>query len=247
MSTLPTCDDVYARRPGWASAFISGRDARYLFERAVAAGTPTIVEIGTASGTSSAILCHALETAHSAGSIGPDYRLISYDLRSRFHHDRSKPAGAAVQDMLEPSQLEHIEFRNPETSLTLHRHHAADEIEFMFVDANHHHPWPCIDLLATLDLLRPGAEVAFHDINLPVIHPQFQDWGAKHLFDDLDVEKHADEASDPPNIGSIIIPEDKEGLRQQLIAIATSHEWAVSLPEEISAPLLGALDAVADA
>jgi predicted O-methyltransferase YrrM len=238
MSTALICDEVYARRPEWVASSISGRDAKFLFSRATASGASTAIEIGTASGTSTAILCSALDTARQEGKIGDDFRVISYDLRRYFHPDPSKAAGAAIHEMLDPELAARVEFRSPAISMTLWKYHQENEIEFLFIDANHDHPWPALDLLAVLDLVRPGAEVALHDINLPVLHPNYQNWGAKHLFDDLDLEKYADEASDPPNIGSVVIPEDKAAVREQLIEIVRAHDWGVNIPEEITAPLL---------
>lgn len=80
----------------------------------------------------------------------------------------------------------------------------------------------------------------FHDINLPVRSPEYAQWGAKFLFDDLDLVKHVDEASDPPNIGSVIVPADKERLRRRLLDIVAAHAWETKAPERITGPLLSA-------
>jgi hypothetical protein len=81
---------------------------------------------------------------------------------------------------------------------------SSSDARLRFIDANHKHLWPTLDLLAALPCLRAGATVPLHDINnLPVTHPQFAGWGVKHLFDDLDVEKQAGENERIPNIGTI--------------------------------------------
>jgi predicted O-methyltransferase YrrM len=198
----------------------------------------TVIEIGTAAGVSTAILCDALATAHRSGELGADYRVISYDVRDTFYLDPSRAVGDAVHEMLDPELVAHIEFRHPATALTLREHHAPNELSMLFIDADHRHPWPALDLLATLDLLRPGAEVVLHDINLPIIAPQYADWGAKHVFDELSAKKYADLTEDPPNVGSLIVPEDKGSLREQLVAIVDAHEWEVEVPDEMRAELL---------
>ena len=96
----------------------------------------------------------------------------------------------------------------------------------MFIDANHNHPWPSLDLMASLDSLSVGAIVVLHDINLPLIHPQFPAWGVKHLFDDLDVARETSQDDrELPNTGSITVPENKHLLRERLLEIVFAHEW----------------------
>jgi predicted O-methyltransferase YrrM len=233
-------DAVHARRPAWAgSGSIGLYDARYLFERIHAAGVETIVELGTAAGVSTAILCEALAAAHDAGAVGPEYRVVSYDRRATAYMDPSRPTGDAIHEMLEPQLVERIELRWPANAVTVREEHGADEIGFLFIDASHRHPWPALDLLATLDALRSGAEVVFHDISLPEISEAGIGWGPKYVFEGLDVEKQVDAGGSPPNIGSVFVPEDKRPLREQLVALVEAHEWEIEVPDEYSAPLLG--------
>ena len=233
-------DAVYARRPSWAVGTISRCDARFLFDRVVRAGATEVVEIGSASGVSTAILCEALAASHHAGRIGGDYRVAAYDLNERFYADQGRATGEAIDDMLSPELRRHVEFRIPATAIDVRDHYATDSLAFAFIDASHKHPWPALDLLAILPSVRPGAEVAMHDINLPLIHSGFPTWGSKWLYDALEVEKHADASSDPPNIGSVVVPDDKAGLEQRLREIVDAHEWEVTVHESFTRPLLGA-------
>lgn len=232
-----SCNAVYGRRPAWAQGMVSLDDARYLFARVLEAAPDEVVEIGTSSGVSAAILCTALSAAHQGGEVDASFRVASYDLRSAWHVDPSRQVGDAIPEMLGPDLASHVVLRNPATALTLRDHYDRAEIEFLFVDANHRHPWPALDLLATLDLLRPGAEVILHDINLPVRKPQFPDWGAKYVFDDLAVEKFADSANTPPNIGSLIVPADKGGAEDQLRALVAAYEWEAKVPDDVRSAL----------
>jgi len=231
-------DRLYHRRPGWVEGIVSHFDARYLFGRALESRTNVIVEIGTASGVSTAFLCHALDVASRAGAIGGDFEVRSHDLQPRFYGDESKQVGDATREMLPAELMRHITFRAPATSLTVADEFTPDSISFMFVDANHAHPWPTLDLLATLDSLLPGAEVVLHDINLPVRESEAAGWGAKHVFDGLDLEKRVDPTDPIPNIGSVWIPADKEAVRQQLLAIVSAHEWQTEVWDEVTARVL---------
>jgi predicted O-methyltransferase YrrM len=219
------CDRVYATKPDWVKGTVSSSDARYLFSRVLDARTSLVVEIGTASGFSTVFLCHALELARRAGLVGDDYRVVSYDISKNYYVDPARAAGDAARALLEPEQLEHVTFRHPATAIDVGADYASDPLSLMFLDANHGHPWPTLDLLATLDALRPGAEVILHDINLPVRCADFQAWGVKHLFDSLDADKSVDPGEAVPNIGSVRIPADKDGFRDQLLTILFAHDW----------------------
>lgn len=218
-------------RPKWITGSLSVSDALFVFESAIKSGTGVAVEVGTASGYSSTVLCHALHTASRMGAIGPDFRVLSYDISPVFYADPSKRGGDAAREQLPPELLEHVTFRSPVTAADLRSLHGESGIEFLFIDADHRHPWPALDLLAAVDALKPGATVLLHDINLPVIHPQHPDWGAKRLFDGLDLEKDAAvNPYGPPNTGKIIVPADKGVLKAQLLDIIARHAWEVEVP-----------------
>jgi len=234
------CDDLSRSRPGWVTeGSISFEDARFLFEQALEHGRDLMVEIGTASGFSTAVLAHAAHFRHAAGTGGRTWRVVSYDIEPDVYYDASRRVGDAARELLPEPLMRQVEFRNPATALDVAEENGRGQIGFIFIDANHQHPWPALDLLATLDSLAPGAVVVLHDVNLPLIHPEFADWGVKFLFDELDVEKATPDL-DPPNIGSITIPHDKEALRRQLLELVAAHEWGVAVPEHVTRRLLPA-------
>jgi predicted O-methyltransferase YrrM len=232
------CDAFYAKRPDWIQGTsISHFDARFLFKSALTAGTSLAVEIGTASGFSTALLCHALNFASLSGIIDSDFQVVSYDIDPNFFADHSRQTGDAAREQLPSELMEHITFHTPAFASDLGHHYGNDEISLMFIDADHKHPWPTLDLLAALDSLRLGAEVVLHDINLPIRNPEFPVWGAKYLFDGLDLEKHVPQDDEVPNIGGIRIPEDKEQLRGQLLKILFTHEWQTDVNDDYLANL----------
>jgi predicted O-methyltransferase YrrM len=187
------------------------------------------VEVGTASGFSTGLLCHALDFVRQSGRIGDDFRVVTYDIDTEFYANREKASGDAAREQLPRELLEHVIFRAPATVADFARDFDPGEIRLLFIDADHRHPWPTLDLLGALDYLAPGAVVILHDINLPLIHQEFQAWGVKRLFDALDVVK--DIAEDPrrPNIGSVTIPGAKDTLRDQLLQILYAHPWEVDV------------------
>lgn len=213
-------------------------DARYLFERIRATGVEYVVELGTAAGVSTAILCEALNWAHGATLSGDRYRVVSYDRRSTAYMEPTRPTGDAIHEMLTQQLVERIELRHPAMAVQVREDHVVDEIEFLFVDASHRHPWPALDLLATIDVLRPGAEIVLHDINLTSISDAGVGWGPKYVFEGLRTAKLRCPFGSPPNIGSVFVPADKGLLRNQLVSIVESHDWEIAVPSEYTAPLL---------
>jgi predicted O-methyltransferase YrrM len=231
------CDRLYASKPEWVLGTISFYDACYLLRRALESRTEVVVEIGTASGFSTVFLCHALSLAARAGFIASNFEVVSYDLNPRFYADESRKTGDAAREVLEPDLLQHVVFRSPATALMVPMHHAQENLSLMFLDANHEHPWPTLDLLATLDCLAPGAEVVLHDINLP-LRSENTAWGVKHLFDAVDTQKEVDSVDPLPNIGSLTIPADKDAFRDQLLSILCAHAWEADVDVKITTAAL---------
>ena len=225
-------DAIYDLQPEWVKGSISRRDARYLHARALAATGNTLVEIGTAAGVSTAILCAA------AAERGADCAVVSYDISPTYYADKSRQTGDAAREMLNDDRLARVEFRNPATALDLRDDYPTSSLEFVFIDAAHTHPWPALDLLAALPCLQPGAEVVMHDINLPLVNPSWQTCGVKYLFDELDADKRTDSGSEPPNIGSITVSAQKEALRGQILDVIANHDPEADVPEETLTALL---------
>jgi predicted O-methyltransferase YrrM len=231
-------DRVYATRPEWATGHISRRDARFLFRRLLETAPGVVIEIGTATGVSTAIICHGAKTAAAAGKGPADFEVHTYDISTRFYANREKRVGDAAREMLDSELLEHVSFHAPATAATVREQHSPDSIEFAFIDAAHKHPWPVLDLIAMLTCLRPGADVLLHDINLPQLTEENKVFGAHLLYEGLDVEKEADDGAPIPNIGRIRIPDDKAKLREELLALMDAHEWEVEpQPEQIRVAL----------
>ena len=228
------CHDLYHRQPEWVTGSISYYDTRFLFKTALEARSSVAVEVGTAAGFSTGVLCRAMDFASRLGLIPPDFQVVSYDISRTFYADATKLVGDAAREELPAELLEHVTFKNPATVLDVRKDYAERGIDLLFIDANHQHPWPTLDLLVTLDVLRPGATVLFHDINLPILYPEFADWGVHYLVSDPLLEKaDAQDCDNPdlPNICSIQIPADKEGLRAQLMKILFAHEWQATIED----------------
>jgi predicted O-methyltransferase YrrM len=231
------CDSLSRSKPDWVRDSISFEDARFLFRSVLERAPTAAVEIGTGSGFSTVVLAHAVNAVAKAGSARDGFRVVTYDVSPYLYFDDSRSPGDAAREILPPDLLEHVAFRVPGTAVDLREEFEADSIEFLFVDAAHDHPWPALDLLATLDRLKPGAIVALHDINLPTAAPESARWGVKYVFDGLELEKDRSTA-DIPNTGSFTVPEDRNRLRDRLLTILYDYPWELDVGPEVTTRVL---------
>ncbi|MBX3438397.1 MAG: sulfotransferase family 2 domain-containing protein [Planctomycetaceae bacterium] len=217
---------IWTERPQWASQGSLGLGAsRYLLAAASQSRAKRAAEIGTGSGYSATLICHGLQLASEVSHASDDYRITSYDISKECLFDRQHKVGDAAREQLSAEMAERITFRNPASAADMVHFHALDELGLLFVDGNHRHPWPTLDLLAALPYLAPGATVVLRGINAPLIRPESGESGAKYLFDDLNVTKDTEADIDVPNIGRFVIPSDKSELESQLLGILHAHEW----------------------
>jgi Methyltransferase domain len=181
-----------------------------------------VYEIGVASGTSSAFILNSMSAYADPSQVW----LHSYDLAEMCYYSPADPVGVATHRMV-PELLEHWNLQLKKTVLDVPREKETRTL--YFIDANHLHPAPTLDLVSLLGRLQPGDYVIFHDINLPrLMDGKYPDTGAQWLFDDWPGPRFAS-AEPIPNIGAIMIPEDK-GLIRTFLTTSLSRPWADPSP-----------------
>ena len=183
-------------RPDWAKGTISRPDAAFLYDLVMEARPQALMEIGVASGVSTAFLSTLLSDRLR------DSRLYAFDCETRLYDDRTKPVGAYLLELFEQPPANTSLFAGV-SSFDIRRVHARpDQYDFVFLDADHKHPAPAMDVLSLIDIVKPGSWIALHDISLPLSDPTFRDFGPLYLFQRWPGEKRA--PSDPDaNIGAI--------------------------------------------
>jgi hypothetical protein len=175
------------------------------------------VEIGTASGSSAAILAKVISLRQAElglKSFGP--LLHTIDKNSHCGFDRSRPIGFAIE-AIAPTLRDQIALHPMRDSSNCHQIVGGTEIDFAFVDGNHSHPWPLFDVLHLQKLMKNGSWILMHDIDLPSsidgalasgekvnFEPRF---GAKYVFDYWPGAKIRSD-----NIGAIGIPGNRRSL-----------------------------------
>jgi predicted O-methyltransferase YrrM len=168
------------------------------------------VEIGTSTGFSSALIAFALHRRYPELA-GPLVDTI--DLHSEYLVDRTKPIGFEVPEVL--PELPGIVRLHPGRQSDFVRNLARpNELAFVFIDADHQHPWPLLDLLRVAPYVRGGGWILLHDIRLGTMgvtakegdHPVSfgAPFGAEWLFNRWPFRKISG-----LNIGALQLPSNK--------------------------------------
>jgi predicted O-methyltransferase YrrM len=181
METTDTSEaaNTYVRsryaRPEWAKGAIGREDAAFLFDMVAALRPRNLAEVGVASGVSTVFLSTLLSDRF------PESRLYACDKRTTLYDNPSKPVGAFLFEVFGrvPSNLT----LEPGVSSSAIRssQRRPERFDFIFLDANHDHPWPCLDLLSLLDIVQPGAWIVLHDVRLPLIVKDNPGFGPLYL------------------------------------------------------------------
>lgn len=192
-------------------AFIAGLIARHRPAR--------VVEIGVASGFSTACLAPLV----SAAAQGPA-RIDSFDLADRFYVDPRHPVGYLLAEAL-PYPGVTVTVHSGTTCLDVAAH-IDGPIDLCFIDAAHRHPWPLIDTLGILPLMRPGGIVVHHDLKM-YLDPN-RDWWANGPKVVLDHVPHDLRIYPDPLV-------EAEAARRLRARAVDGNIFAFRLPEDRSA------------
>lgn len=230
MITTADIEDVFRRHHKKGYGTIQVPEAAFV-KAAIEQHRPKrFLEIGTGSGLSTGLI------ARFMSENGGEY-LCSVDNSVSFWGDPAKPVGFLVgQIHTEPKPLVQLKHRAASFA------HAADEsdtpFDMVFIDANHDHPWPTLDTIATLPLLKRGGVVFHHDLALYRVRADSWGIGPKFLYDQF--PEHSRHVIDHPtkNIYLLRIEDDyrayAEPLQHALLIPWTTKQ---RIAPEVLAPL----------
>lgn len=122
-----------------------------------------VVEIGTLSGFSAAVIADAVAQNQSPES--ESVVVDTIDLRERCLTDQTKPVGYEIPQLV-PRLSSRIRVHAGQDACYVEQLARAGEIELVFIDADHQHPRPTLDLIRVARFVRPGGWVVVHDIDL---------------------------------------------------------------------------------
>ncbi|MBY0337403.1 MAG: class I SAM-dependent methyltransferase [Acetobacteraceae bacterium] len=214
-------DEVYARMPAQLGT-VSNADARFICSLLQILDARLVAEVGVAAGGSSFTMLTLFD------ALGGDRHLFAFDILPHYYADPSKPVGfMALESGLPTLERYHL-FPGEGASFLPWRVSTSAPgqlLDVAFIDAHHSHPWPALDMLATLPAVKPGGWIMLHDINLSVIAGHELERGPSYLFARWGGERVRQPGS-LPNIGAVQTPDP-----------GTAFDWtldALELPWEFS-------------
>ncbi|MEM7623038.1 MAG: class I SAM-dependent methyltransferase, partial [Planctomycetota bacterium] len=222
--------EAYAA-PAWVSGVVRQREALTLWDVVEATQPRSMIEIGTASGVSTAALAAAVRELVPSRANEASPEIVSYDITDRCYFKTDKRTGAAVAE-IDPSLATYIEFHQRATAWDAARRFGVGTVDMAFIDGDHAHPAPTLDVLTLLYTLRPNAWVVLHDVEMRAV---LRSQGAAHWNDETGAERlynawpfpKAKPTHDDPamnNIGAIQIPVDPANAVPVLLDLLDT-EW----------------------
>jgi predicted O-methyltransferase YrrM len=122
-----------------------------------------VVEIGTLSGFSADVIADAVAEHQRPES--ESVVVDTIDLSERCLTDKTKPVGFEIPRLV-PRLSSRIRVHAGQDARHLEQIARPGELELVFIDADHQHPRPTLDLIHVSRFVRPGGWVLVHDIDL---------------------------------------------------------------------------------
>jgi predicted O-methyltransferase YrrM len=200
-------DDV--RYPGG----IGSRDYFFLTALVSILAPHRVIEIGTLTGFSTAIIAAAIHRQHG------DRDRISVETIDTHTHcsiDETKPIGFEIPALI-PNLVSTVRVHTGRESDLVHELGARNEFGLAFIDADHRHPWPLLDVLRLAPYVQGDGWIVLHDIQLGTYGKNQREagqvleggtpYGAEWLFDRWPFRKIRSF-----HIGAIELPTPKDAL-----------------------------------
>jgi predicted O-methyltransferase YrrM len=200
-------DDV--RYPGG----IGSRDYFFLTALISILAPRRVIEIGTLTGFSTAIIASAIHRQHG----DRDYISVeTIDAHTHCSIDETKPIGFEIPELI-PDLASTVRVHTGRESDLVRELGARDEFGLAFIDADHRHPWPLLDLLRLAPSVQSGGWILLHDIQLGTYGKDQREagqvleggtpYGAEWLFDAWPFRKIRSF-----HIGAVELPSPKDAL-----------------------------------
>jgi hypothetical protein len=181
-------DDV--RYPGG----IGSRDYFFLTCLVSILAPRRVIEIGTLTGFSTAIIAAAIDRQYGA-SLPSGRKGVTVDTIDSHTHciiDTARPIGFEIPELI-PDLVSTVRVHTGRESDLVREIAKPGEFGLAFIDADHRHPWPLLDVLRLAPYLQPRSWIVLHDIQLGTCGKIERDagkqletgtpYGAEWLFD----------------------------------------------------------------
>ena len=202
-----------AHRSTWYPLAIGASDFFFLTAFVGILAPTRVIEIGTLTGFSAAIIAAALSRQHGKNGAAI---VDTIDVRPTCLIDETQPTGFEIPRLI-PDLTPMVRLHIPHDSSFVAELAQPNELQIVFVDADHRHPRVLLDVLRVAPYVCAGGWMVLHDIQLGTIGRRMKEageptpWGAPHgaewLFDRWPFGK-----INGGNIGAIQLPNDKSML-----------------------------------
>ena len=120
------------------------------------------IEIGTLTGFSTAIIAAAIYHQHGERNT---IAVETIDSHTHCSIDQSRPIGFEIPELI-PDLVSTVRLHTGRESDVIREIAAPGEFGLAFIDADHRHPWPLLDVLRLAPCLQPRSWILLHDIQL---------------------------------------------------------------------------------
>jgi hypothetical protein len=141
---------------------IGARDYFFLTALVSILAPRRVIEIGTLTGFSTAIIAAAIHRQHgNSGGISVE----TIDTRVQCIIDETRPVGFEIPELI-PDLVSTVRVHTRRESDFARELGARDKFGLAFIDADHRHPWPLLDVLRLAPYVQSRGWILLHDIQL---------------------------------------------------------------------------------
>lgn len=161
------------REPGRPPGGISAQDYFFLTALVSILAPHRVIEIGTLTGFSAAIIAAAIFRRHgNANAISVE----TIDASAQCIVEETRPVGFEIPEMI-PEFASTVRVHPQRKSDFVRELSASGKFDLGFIDADHRHPWPLLDVLRLAPSLQAGGWIVLHDIQLATYGQQRREAG----------------------------------------------------------------------
>lgn len=172
-----------------------------------------VIEIGTLTGFSAAIIAAAIHRQHGNSS---EISVETIDALVHCIIDETRPIGFEISELI-PDLASTVRVHTGRKSDFARELGARDTFGLGFVDADHRHPWPLLDVLRLAPYIQSEGWIVLHDIQLGTYGKALREagqapegetpYGAEWLFDRWPFQRIRS-----AHIGAVRLPSRKAAL-----------------------------------
>jgi predicted O-methyltransferase YrrM len=141
---------------------IGSRDYFFLTALVSILAPRRVIEIGTLTGFSAAIIAAAIHRQHGGGE---RISLETIDTHTHCSIDLTRPIGFEIPELI-PDLASTVRVHTGHGSDFVRELAASEDFGLAFIDADHRHPWPLLDVLRLAPYVQGGGWILLHDIQL---------------------------------------------------------------------------------